>query len=211
MTCTRFQVSTDPGALYRPSAGKKGLHLPWIQSQHSVTFCNVIAHPFRESHCEIEAVVNADDVILDAETKGQLVDFLLLERQFGLAPMDFGLDGERSQRDLQRCSEITDQLGELDYGAAKKENCLTPQEERILELILQGRKNSAIVEAFFISPETVRWHKRRLYRKVGRPDLRKPPDSESRLVELSSGKRFQSYKGICCKQHQMAPGTTQPA
>ena len=95
------------------------------------------------------------------------------------------LDGELWAPRRVVAALLSDLLRE---GSAKKENCLTPQEERILELILQGRKNSAIAEALFISPETVRWHKRRLYRKVGRPDLRKPADSESRLVELSSGK-----------------------
>jgi DNA-binding NarL/FixJ family response regulator len=43
---------------------------------------------------------------------------------------------------------------------------LTPQEAKILELASQGYKNSAIAEALFISLETVRWHKRRLNRKL---------------------------------------------
>jgi DNA-binding NarL/FixJ family response regulator len=43
---------------------------------------------------------------------------------------------------------------------------LTPQESRILELASRGLKNSAIGEALFISPATVRWHKRRLNRKL---------------------------------------------
>jgi DNA-binding NarL/FixJ family response regulator len=48
----------------------------------------------------------------------------------------------------------------------KAENGLTPQEARILELTSQGYKNSAIAETLFISLETVRWHKRRLNRKL---------------------------------------------
>lgn len=61
---------------------------------------------------------------------------------------------------------------------------LTPREQRIRDLIEQGYKNSAIAEALFISPATVRWHKRRLYRKmresgepkrsVGRASLHNP-------------------------------------
>ena len=50
----------------------------------------------------------------------------------------------------------------------KDANGLTPQEHRILELAEQGLQNSAIATALFISTETVRWHKRRLYRKIGR-------------------------------------------
>jgi DNA-binding NarL/FixJ family response regulator len=48
----------------------------------------------------------------------------------------------------------------------RSETGLTPQEARILELASQGYKNSAIAETLFISTETVRWHKRRLNRKL---------------------------------------------
>ena len=43
---------------------------------------------------------------------------------------------------------------------------LTSQEARILDLISQGYTNSELADALFISPETVRWHKRRLNRKL---------------------------------------------
>jgi len=43
---------------------------------------------------------------------------------------------------------------------------LTPQEARILELARKGYTSSAIADALFISQETVRWHKRRLNRKL---------------------------------------------
>ena len=54
----------------------------------------------------------------------------------------------------------------LRADSLKTENGLTPQEARILELTIQGYKNSAIADALFISQETVRWHKRRLNRKL---------------------------------------------
>jgi DNA-binding NarL/FixJ family response regulator len=68
-------------------------------------------------------------------------------------------------------SELLSDL--LRAASLKAENGLTPQEARILELTLQGLKNSAIAEALFISLETVRWHKRRLNRKLGGP-IRSP-------------------------------------
>jgi DNA-binding NarL/FixJ family response regulator len=62
---------------------------------------------------------------------------------------------------------LSDLLADLLRGAAVKAHSgLTPQEARILELASQGRKNSEIGEALFISTETVRWHKRRLNRKL---------------------------------------------
>jgi DNA-binding NarL/FixJ family response regulator len=62
---------------------------------------------------------------------------------------------------------ISELLSDLLRAATlKAENGLTPQETRILELSQQGYKNSAIAEALFISLETVRWHKRRLNRKL---------------------------------------------
>lgn len=54
----------------------------------------------------------------------------------------------------------------------RDENALTARENEILELIRLGRKNSEIAKALFICLETVRWHKRRIYRKVGRPAMR---------------------------------------
>jgi DNA-binding NarL/FixJ family response regulator len=62
---------------------------------------------------------------------------------------------------------LSDVLSDLLRTASLKvENGLTPQEARILELSSQGYKNSAIAEALFISLETVRWHRRRLNRKL---------------------------------------------
>jgi DNA-binding NarL/FixJ family response regulator len=67
----------------------------------------------------------------------------------------------------------------LRSSARKEESSLTPQEERILGLTAQGFKNSAIAEALFISPATVRWHKRRLYRKIGGAGKSKQPSAKS--------------------------------
>jgi DNA-binding NarL/FixJ family response regulator len=65
---------------------------------------------------------------------------------------------------------VSELLSELLRAASlKTENGLTPQETRILELTSKGYKNSAIAEALFISLETVRWHKRRLNRKLRGP------------------------------------------
>jgi len=61
----------------------------------------------------------------------------------------------------------------------RDERGLTPQEQRILELSVQGHKNSSIASALFISVETVRWHKRRLYRKIGKSGIPKFSPSEA--------------------------------
>jgi DNA-binding NarL/FixJ family response regulator len=79
-------------------------------------------------------------------------------------------------------SELLSEL--LRASSLKTENGLTPQEARILELTSKGYKNSAIAEALFISLETVRWHKRRLNRKLRGPsrfpqDLATPPSREA--------------------------------
>jgi DNA-binding NarL/FixJ family response regulator len=44
---------------------------------------------------------------------------------------------------------------------------LTPREAEILALIAQGYKNREIAERLFVTRETVRWHERRLYSKLG--------------------------------------------
>jgi DNA-binding NarL/FixJ family response regulator len=79
---------------------------------------------------------------------------------------------------------VSDLLSDLlRVASMKAESGLTPQEARILELTSQGYKNSAIAEALFISLETVRWHKRRLNRKLRGPsrfpqDTAAPPPRE---------------------------------
>jgi len=47
---------------------------------------------------------------------------------------------------------------------------LTVREGEILGLVSEGLKNSEIAERLFISPQTVRWHLRSLYRKLGTHD-----------------------------------------
>jgi len=50
----------------------------------------------------------------------------------------------------------------LDHGTR-----LTKREDEILHLVVQGKKNNEIAEELFISRETVRWHLRRVYAKLG--------------------------------------------
>jgi len=73
-----------------------------------------------------------------------------------------------------RCvvSELLSNL--LRAASLKAENGLTPREFRILELILQGYSNPAIARELFISLETVRWHRRRLNRKLRGRDQQPP-------------------------------------
>lgn len=83
---------------------------------------------------------------------------------------------------------VSELLAELLRAASlRTDNGLTPQEARIQELTSKGYKNSAIAEALFISPETVRWHKRRLNRKLrgtsGSPqDMATPPSRVAAAV-----------------------------
>jgi DNA-binding NarL/FixJ family response regulator len=44
---------------------------------------------------------------------------------------------------------------------------LTPREAEILALIREGHKNKEIARRLFLSHDTVRWHKKRLYSKLG--------------------------------------------
>lgn len=44
---------------------------------------------------------------------------------------------------------------------------LSPRETEVLELIAQGRSVSYIGEALYISPNTAKSHRRRLYEKLG--------------------------------------------
>jgi DNA-binding NarL/FixJ family response regulator len=50
---------------------------------------------------------------------------------------------------------------------------LTVRESEILALVTEGLKNNEIGERLFISPQTVRWHLRALYSKIGIHDRAK--------------------------------------
>jgi DNA-binding CsgD family transcriptional regulator len=54
-----------------------------------------------------------------------------------------------------------------DTGQSRRS--FTLREEGVLELTSRGFKNSEIADALGISSETVRWHKRRLNRKISSP------------------------------------------
>lgn len=47
---------------------------------------------------------------------------------------------------------------------------LTTREREVFELLAQGCKNREIADALFVSHETVRWHLRSIYAKLGVPD-----------------------------------------
>lgn len=56
------------------------------------------------------------------------------------------------------------------YFAAEGPQKLTKRESEILQLIAKGYRNRDIAERLFISRETVRWHLRSLYSKIGVQD-----------------------------------------
>lgn len=65
---------------------------------------------------------------------------------------------------------------------------LTARELEILQLIRQGYKNRQIADELGISRETVRWHIRSLYSKLGmhsREDITAYPDSHRRIEGIS--------------------------
>jgi len=66
--------------------------------------------------------------------------------------------------------------------AVGRRSGLTKREDEVLDLVIEGKKNSEIAEALFISRETVRWHLRRIYAKRGihrRKDVHRTSASRS--------------------------------
>ena len=56
----------------------------------------------------------------------------------------------------------------------------TPRELEILGLVADGMRNLAIADRLFVTPETIRWHLRHLYRKTG-------AGNRSKLMKFASG------------------------
>jgi DNA-binding CsgD family transcriptional regulator len=72
-------------------------------------------------------------------------------------------------RGLQASAWAERTAGELRRlgGRAPAPLALTPTEERVAELVTEGRTNREIAEALFVSVNTVEWHLSRIYRKLG--------------------------------------------
>ena len=78
--------------------------------------------------------------------------------------------GERALRELRATGETIRKRQE------ETRNDLTPQEEHIARLALEGRTNPEIGAQLYISARTVEWHLRKVFTKLGitsRRDLRK--------------------------------------
>ena len=56
-----------------------------------------------------------------------------------------------------------------EFLRANDQHSLTTRENEVFDLMRLGRKNSEIAETLFISRETVRWHIRRVHRKLLKP------------------------------------------
>ncbi len=69
--------------------------------------------------------------------------------------------------------------------SASSSRRLTPREREVLQLIGQGYNNRKIAEKLFISRETVRWHVRSLYAKIGTHDRK-------RVTAIAAEERFAS-------------------
>ena len=69
--------------------------------------------------------------------------------------------GERALRELQATGETVRKRRE------DTRNDLTPQEEQIARLALEGRTNPEIGAQLYISARTVEWHLRKVFAKLG--------------------------------------------
>jgi DNA-binding CsgD family transcriptional regulator len=76
---------------------------------------------------------------------------------------EFGMEGfaGRAETELRATGE------KARKRTVETRNSLTPQEERIAELTAQGATNKEIAAQLYISPATVEYHLRKVYRKYG--------------------------------------------
>lgn len=72
---------------------------------------------------------------------------------------------------------------------------LTQREEEILALLAEGYKNREIAASLFISRDTVRWHMRAIYAKLGVHDRRS-------AASHSTGRSLKSITSVMSNTHQ---------
>ena len=66
---------------------------------------------------------------------------------------------------------------------------LTPRESQILGLVGKGLRNHEIAERLYVSPQTVRWHLRSIYSKLGTHDRNNAASSTSVADSDANGLR----------------------
>jgi DNA-binding CsgD family transcriptional regulator len=69
--------------------------------------------------------------------------------------LDAGIWAERARREIERIS-----------GRAPSGDQLTPTERRVVELVAEGRTNPEVAAVLFVSPRTVEFHLRNVFRKL---------------------------------------------
>jgi DNA-binding NarL/FixJ family response regulator len=72
---------------------------------------------------------------------------------------------------------------------------LTGREEEILALLAQGHKNREIAASLFISRDTVRWHMRAIYAKLGIHDRRS-------AASYATGRSLKPITSVMANSHQ---------
>ncbi len=91
---------------------------------------------------------------------------------------DLGIEGYILKDDQNPVSEVVELIlaGKEFYSDKvietleilnKKENILTPKEEQIVSLVVEGYSNAEILEKLFVSPNTLKTHKKNIFRKLG--------------------------------------------
>jgi len=90
---------------------------------------------------------------------------------------DLGIEGYILKDDQNPVSEVVELIlaGKEFYSDKvietleilnKKENILTPKEEQIVSLVVEGYSNAEILEKLFVSPNTLKTHKKNIFRKL---------------------------------------------
>jgi DNA-binding CsgD family transcriptional regulator len=111
-----------------------------------------LAEPFERGRTLLaygQALRRAKQKRAARETLG---DALVLFEQLGAAPWT-----ERARSELQRIGGRRPTTGDE----------LTPSEQRIAELVAQGLQNREVAAALFVTPKTVEFHLRNVFRKLG--------------------------------------------
>ncbi|MFK4099090.1 AAA family ATPase [Streptomyces sp. NPDC019531] len=120
--------------------------------------------------------VYAAEALLELDSPVQARDLLVAELAYGESGSSTPCERERAQRLLRRL-EPTDRFtavpGDYTEDHALFDQ-LTPAEQRVTKLAVQGHTNKAIAECLFVTTSTVEQHLTHAYQKLGvrgRPDL----------------------------------------
>jgi DNA-binding CsgD family transcriptional regulator len=172
LACGRLDEAECRLALF-PTSGRAG-EVPWIRAAHARAR-GLVAASRGAPEAAVEQLTLALEVLETTPMRLDLARTLLADGRVRRRSKQWG----SARRSLTEALVLFEEMGAPHWAAAARAELgrvggrppsgdeLTAIEQRVAALVATGRTNREVADELFLSPQTVAWHLRRIYRKLG--------------------------------------------